>query len=160
MSYHYKCTKCNAKKRVLSYHSFKQVVKDGYCCVDCMKIKSTEPKKSVFKKRAAFKKYKKRVKELTEQQDLSSIKNIEIRSFENQLDHIVPIYQGYKHNVPPEIIADVKNLRIIPKKENSLKAFRLTEEVIKHIHILEIENYFQDVLDTLPNPKEQLVEDH
>lgn len=151
MSYKYICSKCRAKKKVLSYHSFKQVVKDDYCCVDCIETTTMESKKNSSRKRnTAFKKYRDFVKELTEQQDLSSLKNIEIRSFENQLDHIVPIYQGYKHNVPPEIIANVKNLRIIPKKENSLKSFRITKEVIEHIYVLEIEDYFKDVLYTPP----------
>jgi hypothetical protein len=38
-----------------------------------------------------------------------------------QLDHIYPVYEGFVNNIPPEEIAKVENLRVIPWKENLIK---------------------------------------
>lgn len=43
------------------------------------------------------------------------------RSRDLHLDHIYSISEGFKNNVPPEIIGHWTNLRLIPKKENSSK---------------------------------------
>ena len=40
----------------------------------------------------------------------------------HQVDHIYSITQGFKNNVPPEIIGHVANLRFIHWKENNEKA--------------------------------------
>lgn len=66
-----------------------------------------------------FEEYKKRVRELTDSQDLSALKDIEKRSFkEFHIDHKVSILHGFLSNIPAEEIADIKNLRILPAKEN------------------------------------------
>ncbi|MDR3503073.1 MAG: HNH endonuclease signature motif containing protein [Legionella sp.] len=38
-----------------------------------------------------------------------------------QLDHIIPVYVGFKNKIPPEELADVSNLQIIPWKDNRMK---------------------------------------
>ena len=43
------------------------------------------------------------------------------RSKDLHLDHIYSISEGFKNNIPPEIIGHWTNLRLIPKKENSSK---------------------------------------
>lgn len=43
------------------------------------------------------------------------------RSNELHLDHIYSINEGFKNNIPPEIIGHWTNLRLIPKIENSSK---------------------------------------
>jgi hypothetical protein len=45
-----------------------------------------------------------------------------------QLDHIVPIITGFKNKIPPEVMADIKNLRVIPAVENLSKKQKLTPE--------------------------------
>jgi len=44
------------------------------------------------------------------------------------LDHIVPIITGFKNKIPPEVMADIKNLRVIPAVDNLSKKQKLTEE--------------------------------
>ena len=39
-----------------------------------------------------------------------------------QLDHITPVRFGFDHGIPPEVIADVNNLQLIPWKDNLLKS--------------------------------------
>jgi len=46
------------------------------------------------------------------------IKNYQLRSKEYHLDHKFSIYEGFKHNIIPKIIAQYKNLEIIPIKLN------------------------------------------
>jgi len=43
------------------------------------------------------------------------------RSRDLHLDHIYSIAEGFKNNVPPEIIGHWTNLRLIPKIQNSIK---------------------------------------
>ena len=42
-----------------------------------------------------------------------------------QLDHIYPVYEGYVNNIPPEEIAKLENLRVIPWEENQRKKHNL-----------------------------------
>lgn len=46
------------------------------------------------------------------------------RSKDFHLDHIYSISEGFKNNIPPEIIGHWTNLRLIPKIENSSKGSR------------------------------------
>ncbi len=39
-----------------------------------------------------------------------------------QLDHIIPIAEGFQNNIDPYIIGDISNLRFIPWKENILRS--------------------------------------
>lgn len=42
-----------------------------------------------------------------------------------QLDHKIPIKEGFIKRIPEEVVADVLNLQIIPWKENRSKGFKL-----------------------------------
>ena len=51
------------------------------------------------------------------------IKNIELRGrkFKKSLDHMFSIYEGWKNNIDPKIIANINNLEIINERENTVK---------------------------------------
>lgn len=71
---------------------------------------------------------------LTEENDLTVLKNYKRRGFKTyHLDHIFPIHQGYKDGLPPEIIADIDNLRFVTRKTNMKKGGLVTERSIKLI---------------------------
>jgi 5-methylcytosine-specific restriction endonuclease McrA len=44
-----------------------------------------------------------------------------------QIDHIIPIRYGFENNIPPEEIARLENLRMLPWKENLIKGKTLIE---------------------------------
>lgn len=55
--------------------------------------------------------------------------NINLRKFkEYDIDHIVPISYGYKHNIAANMIGSVENLRIVTNKYNLEKGTKITEE--------------------------------
>ncbi len=65
-----------------------------------------------------------RVWEITDKQfylHFYDITNAHLRSTEYHLDHIFSVSEGFKHNIPPEIVAHHTNLRIIPQSENCSK---------------------------------------
>lgn len=46
-----------------------------------------------------------------------------------QLDHIITIKFGFENNIPPEVLAEKDNLRILPWKENLMRNWNGTESV-------------------------------
>lgn len=81
---------------------------------------SGPPKQEPLKKQK--RKYKNLVWRLTDAQDLSAVPGIELREWRKyDLDHIISIHEGFKRGLPPQVIASLDNLRIIPHKENSEK---------------------------------------
>ena len=71
---------------------------------------------------------------LTEGNDLSKLKNHSKRGFKRyHLDHIYPISQGFKNDIPPEAISDMRNLKFIPAKKNLKKRDEVTKEGLKLI---------------------------
>jgi hypothetical protein len=40
-----------------------------------------------------------------------------------QLDHIIPIKFGFENNIPPEVLAEKNNLRMLPWKQNLMRNF-------------------------------------
>jgi hypothetical protein len=67
-------------------------------------------------------KYYKRVRSLTESQPLYKLKNYDKRGKTGyHLDHIIPVSYGYANNIPPEAIADISNLQMLPYDENIKK---------------------------------------
>jgi len=78
---------------------------------------------------------------LTEENDLTKLKNHQHRGFRKyHLDHIFCISQGFKNNIEPEIIANIKNLQFIPYKLNlkkrdtvDKKALKILEEIKKTV---------------------------
>jgi hypothetical protein len=76
---------------------------------------------------------------LTEANDLTQLKNHERRAFKGyHLDHIAPIIFCFNNQIPPEVAADIRNLRFIPHKKNIKKGGeidddgrRIIEEIMK-----------------------------
>jgi hypothetical protein len=56
------------------------------------------------------------------------IPGIEKRGFfDHHIDHIVSIKYGYVNDIAPETIADIKNLRMLPHKENMKKGAKVDD---------------------------------
>lgn len=73
--------------------------------------------------------YKKKVSSITRKQPLVCLENFHKRGrIRYHLDHIISIRYGFEHGIPPEVIADIKNLRFIPSKENIKKSSFLERE--------------------------------
>jgi len=73
-----------------------------------------------------LKDYKKIVNLITRQQPLNNLSNYNKRGLcgvigAYQLDHKYSISEGFKNNISPMIIGDIKNLEFIPWKENNTK---------------------------------------
>mgnify|MGYP003608112122 CR=1 FL=1 len=83
------------------------------------------------------------------------VEDISKRGSDFHLDHIIPINIGYKYNISPEIIGDLKNLRIISHKSNFNKAHRLTDEGLKLLL-----SYGIDFTQLTPIKREVLSEPH
>jgi len=65
------------------------------------------------------KEYKKKAWKLTNEKNISSLADIDKRSFKHfHLDHKISIFYGFKNDIPVEHIADISNLRIISANEN------------------------------------------
>jgi hypothetical protein len=74
---------------------------------------------------SAFQKYKAEVWSVTRKQPLHTLPNIEKRGRnEWDLDHIYSMWDGYHNDVPPEMIGDIRNLRVITASENRTKHIR------------------------------------
>ena len=85
------------------------------------KITDDTPSSRVNK---AFRDYRKIVRQLTELV-AHLIPDIDLRGFKNHhIDHKVSIWYGFHHGIPPEQIAEVANLRLIPYKDNMLKGVK------------------------------------
>ena len=64
---------------------------------------------------------------ITESNDLTKLKNNEKRGFKRyHLDHKFPIAEGFKQNISPEVIGDIRNLEFIPRRKNLKKSDNVT----------------------------------
>lgn len=80
-------------------------------------------KNAKSEKKIAKKNYWSAVRKHVESQPLRELENFELRRFgEYVLNFIVSIKDGFKHEIPVEVIGDIKNLRIIPWSEYPEKA--------------------------------------
>ena len=85
-----------------------------------------------------YEKYKCHVLRETERQDIKALKNFNKRGTAGvvdnyHLDHKYSICDGYKNNIYPEIIGNIKNLKFIPWEENlhkNKKSSILVEEIL------------------------------
>lgn len=72
-----------------------------------------------------FQIYKREVRKLSEKQDLACLQNFNKRGHISDdgyhLDHKFSIYDGFRNSVPPENIANIKNLQFIHWQENIKK---------------------------------------
>jgi hypothetical protein len=73
------------------------------------------------------KRYYNEVHKITNRQNIQSLEYYENRGKSRkgtdnyQLDHIIPISEGFRNNIDPKIIGDITNLRFIPWLENILR---------------------------------------
>jgi len=73
------------------------------------------------------KQYYTAVHKITKRQNIESLEHCEKRGKSKkgtnnyQLDHIIPISDGFRNNIDPEIIGNIINLRFIPWQENILR---------------------------------------
>jgi len=73
------------------------------------------------------KKYYNEVHKITKRQPIQTLEFYEKRGKAKkgtdhyQLDHIIPISEGFQNNIDPNVIGDITNLRFIPWKENILR---------------------------------------
>lgn len=69
-----------------------------------------------------LKQYRKKVQYFTNKQPLNQLLNYKERGRNKfHLDHIIPVLYGFLHNIEPEVIGDIRNLRFIPYKSNLKK---------------------------------------
>jgi hypothetical protein len=72
--------------------------------------------------------------EVTESQPLFILENFDKRGWKNyHLDHIYPISMGYKEQIAPEKIGNIKNLRFIHYEENLKKGSKITNDSKKSL---------------------------
>lgn len=66
-----------------------------------------------------FVQYKALVWKLTREEPLHLLKGFEKRSWKGlHVDHVLSIAEGFKRGLPPETLAHISNLRMLPAKEN------------------------------------------
>jgi 5-methylcytosine-specific restriction endonuclease McrA len=129
--YTYYCKECQKE-----YRRSKPGLGEGYVCYNCVQG-DRRPTKAVYRTYTKYdgkkvqKKFTSRyhadVWELTEKNDLTRVKGIEKREWKKyELDHIVPISFGRKHNISPERLADLSNLQILTYERNRSKKNRVT----------------------------------
>jgi hypothetical protein len=76
-----------------------------------------------------FKRYRYKVDSLTRNQPIHLLENFNKRGRAGvdgayHLDHIVSVWKGFHKKIPPEKIANIKNLRFIPWRENQKKWYK------------------------------------
>ena len=90
--------------------------------------KETNEYKTWESKKSEYELYKMKVLRLTSENDLSKLENWPKRNLYHkyEVDHIYPIRQAFKNFIPAELIGDIRNLRVIPRKENRSKSGKIT----------------------------------
>lgn len=89
-----------------------------YCSLNC-RSEYAYQNRDIIKR-----KYYLKVWKVTMQQPLDTLKNFDKRGKSKkgtnnyQIDHIIPISDGYKTNLLPEIVGNIKNLRMLHWREN------------------------------------------
>lgn len=92
------------------------------------RYKQTDEYKKWKSKKSEYELYKIEVLRLTSENDLTKLENWSKRNLYHlyEIDHIYPIRQGFKNSIPAKLIGDIRNLRIIPRKENRSKSGKIT----------------------------------
>jgi hypothetical protein len=100
------------------------------------RYKQTDEYKRWLSKKSDYELYKKEVLRLTFVNDLTILENWSKRNLYHkyEIDHIYPIREAFKNNIPVELIGDIKNLRIISRQENRSKSGKITI-IPEHIEI-------------------------
>ena len=76
-----------------------------------------------------WERYKNEVWRITNQQPLTLLENFDKRGVSGvdgayQIDHIYSVLKGFKNQVPPALIGDIKNLQMLPWLENLTKGWK------------------------------------
>jgi len=76
-----------------------------------------------------WEKYKNEVWRITNQQPLTLLENFDKRGQSGigdayQIDHMYSILKGFKNQIPPALIGDIKNLQMLPWLENLQKGWK------------------------------------
>ena len=107
----------------------KGLLKDGVAAKGALKQMKTKVEKGIYidpALKSEWTRYKATVLNITAKQDVESIEHYEKRGRAGivgayHLDHKYSIAEGFKQNVAPEIIGDIKNLEFITWEENLSK---------------------------------------
>ena len=71
--------------------------------------------------------YYKKVWNITENQPIKSLENYNMRNGGGYaLDHIYPIAAGFRNNIPAELIGNINNLQMLPRRINEMKSDKIT----------------------------------
>ena len=119
------CTKCSANNRITA------IGKSFILTQDQINKRSAnragyETFDEYMEKLPEFKKYKRQVMSITYKQPLTTLENYEKTGMMGtegafNCDHIISIYKGFTTGIAPEVIGNIKNLRMIPWLENIKK---------------------------------------
>ncbi len=76
-----------------------------------------------------WEKYKNEVWRITNQQPLTLLENFDKRGQSGvegayQIDHMYSILKGFKNQIPPALIGDIKNLQMLPWLDNLTKGWK------------------------------------
>ena len=76
-----------------------------------------------------WERYKNEVWRITNQQPLTLLENFDKRGASGvdgayQIDHTYSVLKGFKNQVPPALIGDIKNLQMLPWLENLIKGWK------------------------------------
>lgn len=119
---------CNSCSSILYKKSWAYVIKEEHVKKMAAKKAGYDTYETYMKDLDNRKRYYREVRKLTRQQDISVLENYDkLRGLcgvpdAYQLDHVIPVSVGYDQHIPPQHIADISNLRIIPWKENLKKS--------------------------------------
>ena len=146
------CPECKSPIGYGSVNTLKQSIRNNTICNSCSAYKYNKTFKDVITEehinkmratKAGFdsfeeyvekypekEMYKRNVWRLTYRNDLTILEHWDKRgkcgvegAF--QLDHIYPVSKGYENNIPPEELAKMDNLQMLPWKMNLLKSNKL-----------------------------------
>lgn len=110
----------------------------GHRCNKCYK---EQKQKEAIKYLGGYDLYYYNVRRITEAnykkyKNIINPKNLERGNNKYHLDHKFSIYEGFKKNIDPEIIASVNNLEMLTECENISKGYScsITEKELYHLH--------------------------
>lgn len=97
-----------------------------------------------LEKQTEYQKYENKVWLVTKLQPIHTLKDykkrgrLDLNKNAYYLDHRVSIFDGFKNNIPAEIVGNIKNLKFIPARKNCKKGYKsdkkLLEMLIKEIN--------------------------
>jgi len=126
---------CKIHKKYFSQTPDKHLVGQGCPLCRHTKMIKTRRSRGSFKTEIIknnFDKYRVVIRKITRKEykkykDIINPKKLKIgrHNGEHQVDHIFPVSEGFKQNIPPYIVANMKNLQILTTEENRKKSNKL-----------------------------------